>query len=109
MLAVWGLTGLDKPIVPQAEPHSDIRVLKERGRTVGYLGDGINDEPSLHAADVGISVDHGVDVAKEAAQGILLESGLAAIERPVLQGRRSFGNITKRVLIETSSKEEKGG
>jgi Mg2+-importing ATPase len=86
-----------------------IRVLKERGRTVGYLGDGINDEPSLHAADVGISVDNGVDVAKEAAQGILLESGLAASERAVLQGRRSFGNITKRVLIETSSKEQKGG
>ena len=70
---------------------------------VGYIGDGINDAPSLHSADVGISVSNGVDVAKAAADIILLEKSLAAIYRGVVEGRRSFGNITKYVLMGTSS------
>ena len=80
-----------------------IRALKRKGHVVGYIGDGINDAPSLHAADVGISVSNGVDVAKAAADVILLEKSLAAIYRGVVEGRRSFGNITKYVLMGTSS------
>jgi len=80
-----------------------IRALKRNRHVVGYLGDGINDAPSLHSADVGISVSNGVDVAKAAADVILLEKSLAAIYRGVVEGRRSFGNITKYVLMGTSS------
>ena len=80
-----------------------IRTLKRNRHVVGYIGDGINDAPSLHSADVGISVSNGVDVAKAAADVILLEKSLAAIYRGVVEGRRSFGNITKYVLMGTSS------
>jgi Mg2+-importing ATPase len=80
-----------------------ILALKARGHVVGYLGDGINDAPSLHAADVGISVAGGVPVAKEAANIILLEKDLAVLSQGVLEGRRCFANITKYVLMSTSS------
>ena len=80
-----------------------IGALRQRGYTVGYLGDGINDAPPLHAADVGISVDSGVDVAKEAAAMILLEHDLAVLERGVREGRRTFSNIVKYVMMGTSS------
>jgi Mg2+-importing ATPase len=80
-----------------------IRALKRNRHVVGYLGDGINDAPSLHAADVGISVANAVDVAKAAADIILLERSLTAIHRGVLEGRRSFGNISKYVIMGTSS------
>jgi Mg2+-importing ATPase len=89
--------------VSPAQKHRIISALKRRGHVVGYLGDGINDAPSLHAADVGISVANGVDVAKAAADVILLEKSLAAILRGVVEGRRSFGNITKYILMGTSS------
>ena len=89
--------------VSPAQKNRVIRALKHRGHVVGYMGDGINDAPSLHAADVGISVSNGVEVAKAAADIILLEKSLAAIERGVLEGRKSFGNITKYVLMGTSS------
>jgi Mg2+-importing ATPase len=80
-----------------------ILALKRKGHVVGYIGDGINDAPSLHSADVGISVSNGVDVAKAAADVILLEKSLASVQRGVIEGRRSFGNITKYVLMGTSS------
>jgi Mg2+-importing ATPase len=89
--------------VSPSQKNRIIRALKLRGHVVGYIGDGINDAPSLHAADVGISVANGVDVARAAADIILLEKSLAAIHTGVLEGRRSFGNISKYVLMGTSS------
>ena len=65
--------------------------LKARGHVVGFLGDGINDAPSLHTADVGISVMSGVDVAKDAAKVILLDKDLAVLNDGIVEGRRSFG------------------
>lgn len=80
-----------------------IVALKRRGHVVGYLGDGINDAPSLHSADVGISVDGAVDVAKAAADMILLEHDLGVLHAGVLEGRRTFGNIMKYIMMGTSS------
>ena len=80
-----------------------IQALRARGHVVGYMGDGINDAPSLHSADVGISVDGAVDVAKEAADLILLDHDLEVVHRGVLEGRRTFGNIMKYVMMGTSS------
>jgi Mg2+-importing ATPase len=80
-----------------------IRSLKLRGHTVGYLGDGINDAPSLHSADVGISVDSAVDVAKSAAQLVLLKRDLLVLHEGVMEGRRTFGNVMKYILMATSS------
>jgi len=80
-----------------------ILALKAKGHVVGYLGDGINDAPSLHAADVGLSVDSAVDVAKEAADMILLDHDLGVLYDGVLEGRRTFGNIMKYIMMGTSS------
>ena len=80
-----------------------ILALKKRGHVVGYMGDGINDAPSLHTADVGISVMNGVNVAKDAAKIILLEKDLAVVNDGVLEGRRSFANIMKYIIMGTSS------
>src|SRR5271154_6002484 len=77
--------------------------LRHRGHVVGYLGDGINDAPSLHTADVGISVDSAVDVAKDAADIILLRQDLDVLERGVTEGRRAFGNIMKFIMMAMSS------
>src|SRR6516164_188730 len=77
--------------------------LKHRGHVVGFLGDGINDAPSLHTADVGISVDSAVDVAKDAADIILLRHDLGVLERGVTEGRRAFGNIMKFIMMAMSS------
>ena len=70
---------------------------------VGYLGDGINDAPSLHAADVGISVSTAVDVAKDAADIILLERSLSVLHEGIIEGRKAFGNVMKYLLMGTSS------
>lgn len=86
-----------------AQKNRVIRALKRRGHVVGYMGDGINDAPSLHAADVGISVDGAVDVARDAADMIMLENDLGVLQRGVLEGRRTFGNIMKYVMMGTSS------
>ena len=80
-----------------------ITALKAHGHVVGYIGDGINDAPSLHAADIGISVVNGVDVAKDAASIILLEKDLGVLHDGVLEGRRSFANIMKYIIMGTSS------
>ncbi|HYM60932.1 MAG TPA: magnesium-translocating P-type ATPase [Thermoanaerobaculia bacterium] len=80
-----------------------IQALKARGHVVGYLGDGINDAPSLHTADVGISVVNGVEVAKDAAKIILLEKDLAVLNDGVVEGRRCFANIMKYIIMGTSS------
>jgi Mg2+-importing ATPase len=89
--------------VTPAQKSRVILALRRRGHVVGYLGDGINDAPSLHAADVGISVDDAVDVAREAADLILLEPDLGVLASGVLEGRRTLGNIMKYVLMGTSS------
>jgi Mg2+-importing ATPase len=80
-----------------------IQALRRRGHVVGYLGDGINDAPSLHSADVGLSVQGAVDVAREAADMILLDQDLGVVHKGVLEGRRTFGNILKYIRMGTSS------
>jgi Mg2+-importing ATPase len=80
-----------------------VRALQKRGHAIGFLGDGINDAPALHAADVGISVDQAVDVAKEAADFVLLERDLDVLRRGVEQGRRTFANTFKYIAITTSA------
>jgi len=80
-----------------------IRALRESGAVVGYMGDGINDAPALHVADVGISVDNATDVARSAADIILLEPSLAAISQGVTEGRRTFANTLKYIRMGTSS------
>jgi Mg2+-importing ATPase len=77
--------------------------LKISGNVVGFIGDGINDSPSLHAADVGISVDSAVDVAKEAADIVLLERNLDVLVEGVREGRRTFANTLKYVFMATSA------
>ena len=89
--------------VTPAQKNRVILALKRRGHVVGYLGDGINDAPSLHSADVSISVDSAVDVAKAAADMILLERDLGVLHAGVIEGRRTFGNIMKYIAMGTSS------
>lgn len=80
-----------------------IATLREQGHVVGYMGDGINDIPALHSADVGISVNTAVDVAKEAASIVLMRKGLDVIAEGVVEGRRTFSNTTKYIIMGTSS------
>lgn len=80
-----------------------LRALRQRGHVVGYIGDGINDAPSLHAADVGISVGTAVDVARDAADIILLRPGLSILLRGIIEGRRASGKVLKYLLMDTSS------
>ena len=80
-----------------------IHALKQRDHVVGYMGDGINDAPSLHAADVGISVASAVDVAREAADIILLKPGLQILHNGIIEGRRASANVMKYLLMGTSS------
>ncbi|MEN9888338.1 MAG: magnesium-translocating P-type ATPase [Pseudomonadota bacterium] len=80
-----------------------IQAVRARGHVVGYMGDGVNDAPSLHSADVGLSVDAAVDVAKAAADMVLLQPDLRILQDAVLEGRRTFGNIRKYMLMGTSS------
>ncbi|HKR76637.1 MAG TPA: magnesium-translocating P-type ATPase [Rhodanobacter sp.] len=80
-----------------------VKSLQRQGHTVGFLGDGINDAPALHDADVGISVDTATDIAKESADIILLEKNLMVLEEGVLEGRITFGNIIKYIKMTASS------
>jgi Mg2+-importing ATPase len=96
----------DVDVFAEVEPHHKNRIilaLKRAGHVVGYMGDGINDAPALHAADVGISVDRAVDVAKEAADIVLLEKNLAALAEGVREGRTTFANTLKYVFMATSA------
>ena len=86
-----------------AQKQRVVVALKQRGYVVGYLGDGINDAPSLHAADVGISVSNAVDVAKDAADIILREHDLGVLHEGIIEGRRAFANVMKYLLMGTSS------
>jgi Mg2+-importing ATPase len=93
-------------IFARVSPEQKNRVilaLKGRGHVLGYIGDGINDAPSLHTADVGISVMNGVEVAKDAAKIILLEKDLAVLNDGIIEGRRCFANIMKYIVMGTSS------
>jgi Mg2+-importing ATPase len=89
--------------VSPGQKNRIVLALKQRGHIVGFLGDGINDAPSLHAADVGISVAGTADVAKDAAEIILLEHSLRVLHSGILDGRKAFGNVMKYLLMGTSS------
>jgi Mg2+-importing ATPase len=89
--------------VSPAQKTRILLALKHRGHTVGFLGDGINDAPSLRAADVGISVSTAVDVAKDAADIILTKPGLDVLHQGISEGRRAFANVLKYLLMGTSS------
>jgi P-type Mg2+ transporter len=86
-----------------ADKQRIIRVLQSRAHVVGFMGDGINDAPALRIADVGVSVDTAVDIAKEAADAILLEKSLMVLEEGVIEGRKVFANILKYVRMGASS------
>ena len=103
--ALWNLaprTDLFAEIDPQQKERI-VRALQKSGHAVGYMGDGINDAPALHAADVGISVDQAVDVARESADIILLKRDLDVLRRGVEDGRKTFANTLKYICNATSS------
>jgi Mg2+-importing ATPase len=85
--------------VSPAQKDRIIAALKRRGHVVGYMGDGINDAPSLHTADVGISVMTAADVAREAADVILKQPSLRVLHQGILEGRRASGNMMKYLLM----------
>lgn len=96
----------DTLVFARVSPNQKQRIiaaLKRRGHVVGYIGDGINDAPSLHIADVGISVAGAVDIAKESADIILLEHHLKVLLVGILEGRKAFGNVMKYLMMGTSS------
>jgi Mg2+-importing ATPase len=96
----------DIDIFARVTPAQKLRIittLQKHGHTVGYLGDGINDLPSLHSADVGISVNTAVDVAKDTAAVVLLRKSLDVIADGIMEGRKTFGNTIKYILMATSS------
>jgi Mg2+-importing ATPase len=93
-------------IFAEVEPNQKERIilsLKKFGNVVGYIGDGINDATALHAADVGISVDSAVDVAKEAADIVLLERNLKVLINGIISGRKTFANTLKYIFITTGA------
>ncbi|WP_018617482.1 magnesium-translocating P-type ATPase [Segetibacter koreensis] len=93
-------------VYAEVEPSQKERIIKalqKAGYAVGYLGDGINDANALHAADVGISIDNAVDVAKEAADIVLLENNLNVISEGVQEGRNTFMNTMKYIFVSTSA------
>jgi Mg2+-importing ATPase len=90
----------------EVDPNQKERIilsLKKMGHVVGFLGDGVNDAPAMHAADTSLSVEDAVDVAREAADFVLLERGLDVIRRGVEEGRKTFANTLKYILITTSA------
>src|SRR5207237_5256767 len=87
--------------VSPAQKNRIILALKRRGHVVGFMGDGINDAPSLHTADIGISVMTATDVARESADIILGKADLRVLHRGILEGRRASGNMMKYMLMGT--------
>ncbi len=97
---------LKADIFAEVEPNQKeqiILALKKSNNVVGFMGDGINDAPALHAADVGISVNTAVDVAKEAADIVLLDSDLSVLEAGIIEGRKTFANTMKYIFMATSA------
>jgi len=93
-------------IFADVDPNQKERIilaLKKTGHVVGYMGDGINDAPSMHSADIGISVENAVDVAKEAADFVLLKQDLRVLEQGIIQGRKTFANTMKYIYMATSA------
>src|SRR4029079_4949911 len=86
-----------------AQKQRIIQAIQSQGHVVGFMGDGINDAPALRSADVGISVDNAVDIAKESADIILLEKSLLVLEEGVLEGRKVFVKILKYIRMGASS------
>src|SRR5450432_528944 len=98
--------GVKTDIFAEVEPNQKERIilcLKKAGNVVGFMGDGINDAPALHTADVGISVDSAVDVAKEAADIVLLDQDLGVLSEGIMIGRKTFTNTMKYVFMATSA------
>jgi Mg2+-importing ATPase len=89
--------------ISPAQKNRILLALKHNGHAVGFMGDGINDAPSLHAADVGISVSSAVDVARDAADVVLVQPGLKVLHDGIVEGRKAFGNVMKYLLMGTSS------
>ena len=96
------LTSIFAKLAPAQKEHI-IHALQSKGHVVGFMGDGINDAPALKAADVGISVNSAVDIAKESSDIILLENSLLVLQQGVMEGRRVFGNIIKYIKMAASS------
>ena len=103
--ALWQKVG-QANLFAEVDPSQKERIieaLKKTGHVVGYMGDGINDAPSLHIADVGISVDQAVDVAKEAADFVLLRKDLSVLHQGIVEGRKTFANSMKYIFMATSA------
>ena len=104
--ALWHRAPSAPTLFVEVDPQQKeriVRALQRGGHAVGYLGDGINDAPALHAADVGISVDKAVDVARESADVVLLQPDLDVLRQGVEDGRRTFANTLKYIGITTSA------
>ncbi|WP_313182472.1 magnesium-translocating P-type ATPase [Lacrimispora sp.] len=101
LLQATGICNLFAKLSP-SQKERVVKAFQSAGHTVGYMGDGINDAPPLHQADVGISIDSAVDIAKETADIILLEKDLMVLEEGVIEGRRTFGNIIKYIKMAAS-------
>jgi Mg2+-importing ATPase len=103
--ALW-LAAEKTDLFVEVDPNQKERIilsLKKMGHVVGFLGDGVNDAPAMHAADTSLSVEQAVDVAREAADFVLLERGLDVIRHGIEEGRKTFANTLKYVLITTSA------
>ncbi|NMC26948.1 MAG: magnesium-translocating P-type ATPase [Syntrophomonadaceae bacterium] len=97
-----GTTNMFAKLIP-SQKEMIVNALQSHGHVVGFLGDGINDAPALKSADVGISVDSAVDIAKESSDIILLDNDLEVLQNGVVEGRRVFGNIVKYIKMAASS------
>ena len=103
--ALWA-TAEKTDLFVEVDPNQKERIilsLKKKGHVVGFIGDGVNDAPAMHAADIGLAVDQAVDVAREAADFVLLERSLDVIRRGIEEGRKTFANTMKYVLMTTSA------